>query len=123
MIGIDQHVADRLKALRQSRHMSPEEMARQMGVEVPTLIRFEAGHDRLAAACLVELARRFDVPVSSFFEGLQRTGSEEGWPTSSREAILSYLFGDLSDPQKGALLSLVKALTEEQETGERSHGT
>ena len=126
MSGIDRVVADRLRTLRQSRHLSLEQMAERMGVAVPTLVSFETGEARIAAACLVEIARRFDVPVSSFFQGLERTGtpgSPEAVPTSHRDAIISYLFGDRSEPQKRALLSLVKVLTDEPETRDRPHGT
>ena len=126
MSGIDRVVADRLRALRQSRHLSLEQMAERMGVEVPTLVSFEAGEERIAAACLVEIARRFDVPVSSFFQGLERTGfagSPEATSTSNRDAIISYLFGDRSEPQKRALLSLVKVLTDEPDARDRPHGT
>ena len=126
MNGIDRVVADRLRALRQSRHLSLEQMAERMGIAVTTLVSYEAGEARIAAACLVEIARRFDVPVSSFFQGLERTGfggSPEAGSTSHRDAIISYLFGDRSEPQKRALLSLVKVLTDEPETRERPHGT
>ena len=126
MNGIDRVVADRLRALRQSRHLSLEQMAERMGIAVTTLVSYEAGEARIAAACLVEIARRFDVPVSSFFQGLERTGpagSTEAVSTSNRDAIISYLFGDRSEPQKRALLSLVKVLTDEPETRDRPHGT
>lgn len=126
MSGIDRIVADRLRTLRQSRHLSLEQMAERMGVGVPTLMSYETGEVRIAAACLVEIARRFDVPVSSFFQGLQRTGSSgspEANSTSRRDAIVSYLFGDRSEPQRSALLSLVKVLTDEPETRDRPHGT
>ena len=123
MSVIDLVVADRLKALRQSRQMGLEQMAEQMGVEVSRLVRLEAGEERLAAACLAEIARRFDVPMSSFFEGIERTGSAETRSTSNRDAIITYLFGDLSDPQKRALLRLAKVLTEQPETREQPHGT
>jgi transcriptional regulator with XRE-family HTH domain len=126
MNGIDRVVADRLRALRQSRHLSLEQMAERMGIAVTTLVSYEAGEARIAAACLVEIARRFEVPVSSFFQGLERTGSTdspEAVSTSNRDAIISYLFGDRSEPQKRALLSLVKVLTDEPETRDRPHGT
>ena len=126
MTGVDLVVANRLRALRQSRLLSVEQVAEVMGTNAQQVLRYEACQERVGAAQLVDLARLFDVPVSNFFEGLdherQAEPPLEGSP-GKQDKITNYLFESLSDPQKDALLSLVKALGKPPDDKERSHGT
>lgn len=126
MSGVDLVVASRLRALRQSRLLTLEQVAEYLRAETQQVSRYEASDERVSATHLVDLARLFDVPISSFFEGLERVDLAEPaleGSFSSHDEIMKYLFGNLSDPQRSALLGLVKALSEQTEPKERSHGT
>ncbi len=74
--ALDKHIGKRLRALRQQRKMSLEQLAEILDVTQQQMSRYELGQHRLSAAQLYQLARAFDNNVSWFFQGY-RENSEE----------------------------------------------
>jgi transcriptional regulator with XRE-family HTH domain len=63
---IDRHVGERLRAIRESRHLSLQAMADSMGIDVVRLRAFEAG-ERLKPEVLYGIAQALGVLIAEFF--------------------------------------------------------
>ncbi len=68
---IDAHVGARLRHLRRARDMAQAELGRRLGVSFMQVQKYERGVDRVSATRLFQIARIFEVPIESFFEGLE----------------------------------------------------
>lgn len=67
---IDVHVGARLLQMRMARNMTREQLAQRIGIDVARLRAHENGAVRIDAARMLAIARVFDVPTGSFFDGL-----------------------------------------------------
>ena len=112
MADIDAAIGSRLRALRQARSMTMGEVASRLGVQHQQVHKYEMGANRVGVARLFELALLFDVPIGTFFETVQRTSVEEDAPADSRGPALVRAFSELPEPQKRAILSLVRSLSD-----------
>lgn len=68
---IDRHLGARLRHLRLARDMAQADLGKRLGVSFMQVQKYERGANRVSAARLFEIARIFDVPVGSFFDGLR----------------------------------------------------
>jgi len=59
-------LAERLRDARETRGLSQEAVARQLGLPRPAISHIENGHRRVEALELTELARIYDRPLSYF---------------------------------------------------------
>ena len=126
MGGIDVEIGRRLRALRWTRGLSMEQVAARIGIAYQQIQRYEAGSTRLSANRLFELARLFDVPIGAFFEDLERAADGSGHEApilDGRGFRLAYEFSKLSEPQKRAVLSLVRSMSEEPVASGRRDGS
>ncbi len=118
MGGIDAEIGRRVRALRLSRGLTMEQVADQLGITYQQIQKYETGFNRVSASRLFALAQVFDVSISAFFEGLQLpTGQpkQEAVFVDSRGYTLAHEFDKLSEPQKRAVLSLVRSLSDKPE--------
>jgi transcriptional regulator with XRE-family HTH domain len=69
---VDQHVGDRLRILREERHMTQETLGQHVDVTFQQIQKYERGANRISASRLLELANVFKVPIEVFFDGLPR---------------------------------------------------
>ena len=67
---IDVHIGARLQRLRLARDMAQAELGRQLGVSFTQVQKYESGANRVSATRLFQIAKVFEVPIGSFFEGL-----------------------------------------------------
>lgn len=76
---IDAHVGKKLRHIRNLRGLSQEKLAAQIGLTFQQLQKYENGTNRVSASVLYEFSNILQVPISSFFEGLedQNTKSEK----------------------------------------------
>lgn len=112
MADIDTAIGCQLRALRQARSMTLSQVAKRIGVTAQQIQKYEMGLNRVDAARLFDLSVLFAVPISAFFETLRREGGEEDGLPDSRSHVLAYEFGRLPEPQKRAVLSLVRSLSD-----------
>jgi transcriptional regulator with XRE-family HTH domain len=63
---IDRHVGERVRALREHRRLSLEELASRVGVTPAQLGAYESG-ERMAPRTLYALAEALSVPLARFF--------------------------------------------------------
>jgi transcriptional regulator with XRE-family HTH domain len=124
MGGIDMEIGRRLRMLRWSRGMTMEEVAREVGVRYQQIQKYETGANRLSANRLLVFARLFGIPVGSLFEGLDLAAGHRAPEIAidRRGFALACEFEKLSEPQKVAVLSLVRSMSDPPETAGRRDG-
>lgn len=114
---IDREIGQRLRGARALRGLSQSEVAGKVGLSFQQIQKYEAGHSRVTAAKLSELARVFRLPVAFFFG--ECSGEEHGAQPSSgllsQEAwTLAGEFERIGNPKtRQKVLDLVRALSED----------
>ena len=73
---IDVRVGARVRALRQVRGLTQQDLASSMRLTFQQVQKYEQGANRISASRIAEIANIFRVPVSYFFSGLSNI--EEG---------------------------------------------
>ena len=68
-----QKIGSFLKALRQEKKLTQEQLAEQMGVSRRTVSRWETGNNLPDLSMLVELADYYDVDLNEIFHGERRS--------------------------------------------------
>lgn len=93
-------LAERLRDARETRGLSQEAVARQLGLPRPAISHIENGHRRVEALELTELARIYDRPLSYF-------------TTDAREAQLERILRaavDLDEADRDAIIKFAEEL-------------
>src|SRR5690348_6952984 len=75
---IDVHVGTRVRLRRTLLGMSQEKLGEAIGLTFQQVQKYERGANRVGASRLYDLSRVLDVPVSFFFEDLERTTAAAG---------------------------------------------
>jgi transcriptional regulator with XRE-family HTH domain len=65
--GVDRIVGQKLRLRRTILQMSQHDLARKIGITSQQLQKYEAGHNRVSAARLYQLAEQLKVPLPWFF--------------------------------------------------------
>ena len=73
---IDAHVGKKLRHIRNLRGLSQEKLAAQIGLTFQQLQKYENGTNRVSASVLYEFSNILQVPVSSFFEGMEKQNTK-----------------------------------------------
>lgn len=68
---IDAYVGAQIKQRRSVVGMSQTELANHLGITFQQVQKYENGFNRVSASRLYEIAELLDVPLSSFFEGVE----------------------------------------------------
>lgn len=71
---IDQHVGARLRALRQARGLTPEDLSRDLSIPCSRVVALESGRLRISAELMRKLSRALQAAPAEFFEGFSVTG-------------------------------------------------
>ncbi len=82
---IDRHVGEQIRLRRLQIKMSQQALAQACNVTFQQVQKYERGSNRVSASMLVRIARRLDVPVAFFFEGLEQPAAGDG--KSSAEIV------------------------------------
>ncbi|MEY4697198.1 MAG: Helix-turn-helix domain [Pseudomonadota bacterium] len=90
---------------RLSSGLTQEDLAREFGLSIQQMDRFEGGFARIQALHLVQIARLLNVPVTAFFDEAPPDAQ-----ISSRQLSMLSSFNALPDPQQVALLNLTEAM-------------
>jgi transcriptional regulator with XRE-family HTH domain len=70
---IDQHVGARLRALRQARGLTPEDLSRDLSISCSRIAELESGRLRISAELMRKLSRALRAAPAEFFEGFSVT--------------------------------------------------
>src|SRR5438067_7557494 len=78
--NIDRIVGDNVRALRVSRGMSQSQLADGIGITFQQVQKYEKGANRISAGRLYRIARLFDVPIKSLYDGLEGVSGKGSSP-------------------------------------------
>ena len=87
---VDAHVGKRLRHRRLLAGMTQQQIAQHVGIKFQQIQKYETGANRVSASRLWDISETLEVPVSFFFEGLEREQAEE----TKKKALPSDLMGD-----------------------------
>jgi transcriptional regulator with XRE-family HTH domain len=114
---IDRHVGERIRSRRAELGLTQEQLAEALNVSYQQIQKYETGANRISAGRIFELARKLDVDLSYFFEGLplgdQPRLEHGGRQRSAIELVRK--FARIEDPNvRAAIAGLVKAIVDRQ---------
>lgn len=72
---VDQHVGERLRMKRIELGFSQTELGNRLGITFQQVQKYEKGSNRIGASRLWRISQALEVPVSWFFEGLDKLES------------------------------------------------
>ena len=87
---VDVHVGKRIRHRRWLVGMTQQQLAQHVGIKFQQIQKYETGANRVSASRLWDISETLEVPVSFFFEGLERGQAEK--PTT--ESVPSNLMGE-----------------------------
>jgi len=113
---IDQHVGERIRLRRTERGLTQEQLAAALDVSYQQVQKYETGANRISAGRIYQLARKLDVEVGYFFDGLPDGDSLPPLEHGGRQRAAIELvrkFAQIEDPEvRAAIAGLVKTLVE-----------
>ena len=128
---IDMHVGGRIRARRRIIGVSQGVLAESLGLTFQQVQKYERGANRVSASKLYEIARKLQVSIAYFFDGLAdpETAAAEGLDHGANEEVHAFLMTaegvalvealpKLPRRQRARLLALVRemaGLGEEEE--------
>jgi transcriptional regulator with XRE-family HTH domain len=113
---LKRRIGKRLRALRESRALSQEDVAAAIDRSVETVSNIERGRVLAALETLDRLSRRLDVPLVDFFDDGEAVVSPARAATDMR---LREVLRGLSDQEAEVALRQVEALTLLRRDGKR----
>ena len=114
---VDVHVGKRIRHRRWTLGTTQQQLADRVGIKFQQIQKYETGANRVSASRLWDIASALGVPVSFFFEDMERAESPGGGPADAPEgdSRLSDMPGDLlSDREALELLRSYYAIPEAQ---------
>ncbi|MEH6402986.1 MAG: helix-turn-helix transcriptional regulator [Sneathiella sp.] len=118
---IDVYVGRRVRMRRTLLGFSQVDLGELVGLTFQQIQKYEQGENRIGSSRLYDLSKALDVPIIYFFEGLEKTVSEDDGlslkkdPAARRETLeLVRAFGRIKDDDvKTAILDLITKLNQE----------
>ena len=74
-VVLDRYIGQRLRQLRHNCCADPARVSEELGIKNETLSAYEQGRASIPARSLFDLACRFNVPISYFFDGYEPLAS------------------------------------------------
>ncbi len=112
---VDRHVGERIRERRTLLGFTQEQLADALDISYQQVQKYETGANRVSAGRLFQIAKRLDVPVAYFFDGIDAAGGDrDGQPVGSSRAIIDLVrsFQQIHDDGvRGAMLNLMKNLS------------
>lgn len=119
---VDTHVGSRLRLRRTMLGLSQTELANKVGLTFQQVQKYEAGANRVSASRLFHIAEALGVPVSFFFDDMNRP--DRGWEETSpkvecdRESLeMMRHYRAIPDDQRQAVYGLVKSMARSEAHG------
>jgi transcriptional regulator with XRE-family HTH domain len=107
---VDVHVGKRVRHRRWMVGMTQQQLAEKVGIKFQQIQKYETGMNRVSASRLWDISEALSVPVSYFFEGMDRAegASENGEAVNAPPADI------LSDKEALELVRSYYAIPENQ---------
>jgi len=114
---VDAYVGERIRERRTAMGLTQDHLAGALEISYQQVQKYETGANRVSAGRLYEVAKKLDVEVSYFFEGLDEQAEvlplEHGGKNRSTIELVRN-FSHIADPHiRSALSGLVKSLVPE----------
>ena len=115
---VDVHVGKRVRHRRWMVGMTQQQLAEKVGIKFQQIQKYETGMNRISASRLWDISEALGVPISFFFEGLERSGGTEGEtvPTdfmADKEALeLVRSYYAIPETQRRRLFELARVLSD-----------
>ncbi len=115
---VDVHVGKRVRHRRWMVGMTQQQLAEKVGIKFQQIQKYETGMNRISASRLWDISEALGVPISFFFEGLERSGGteEETVPTdfmADKEALeLVRSYYAIPETQRRRLFELARVLSD-----------
>jgi transcriptional regulator with XRE-family HTH domain len=118
-------IGKRLRALREARHFTQEEIRKRTGMLRPHISRLENGHTVPSVKTLERMARALEVPINKIFLGVEQSSPPSPLPfirgtpepsfggTAAERRFLTqlrHLLGAISQTDRRLLLALAKKM-------------
>jgi transcriptional regulator with XRE-family HTH domain len=108
----DLHAGERMKTIRQSRHLTQDQLARAAGVSRSLVAQWETGRSGFAGKA-VEIAKVLEIPVK-LLKAEYQTGPLKGREVSAIEShdeqILLDAFREMATDDQACVLHMVRRL-------------
>jgi transcriptional regulator with XRE-family HTH domain len=120
---VDVHVGKRVRHRRWMVGMTQQQLAEKVGIKFQQIQKYETGMNRVSASRLWDISEALSVPVSYFFEGMDRAEDAEtvgetattppGDILSDKEALeLIRSYYAIPENQRRRLFELARVLSE-----------
>jgi transcriptional regulator with XRE-family HTH domain len=107
---VDVHVGKRVRHRRWMVGMTQQQLAEKVGIKFQQIQKYETGMNRVSASRLWDISEALSVPVSYFFEGMDRADA----PEAAGEAETHRPGDILSDKEALELIRSYYAIPENQ---------
>jgi len=87
---VDVHVGKRIRHRRWLVGMTQQQLAQHVGIKFQQIQKYETGANRVSASRLWDISETLEVPISFFFEGLEREQAQQ----SAADSVPPDLMGD-----------------------------
>ena len=87
---VDVHVGRRIRHRRWLVGMTQQQLAQHVGIKFQQIQKYETGANRVSASRLWDISETLEVPISFFFEGLEREQAQQ----SATDSVPPDLLGD-----------------------------
>jgi transcriptional regulator with XRE-family HTH domain len=113
---VDVHVGQRVRQRRWMIGMTQQQLGNKVGIKFQQIQKYETGTNRISASRLWDIAAALEVPVSFFFEGLNRDelgAYGQGDILTDKEALeLIRAYYSIPETQRRRLFDLARVLSE-----------
>ena len=96
---VDIHVGKRIRHLRLMKGVTQQQLADRIGIKFQQVQKYETGANRVSASRMWDIAVALEVPVSTFFEGIDGQSPSNAAMTLSNEALVVGRKYDRLSPQ------------------------
>ena len=87
---VDVHVGRRIRHRRWLVGMTQQQLAQHVGIKFQQIQKYETGANRVSASRLWDISETLEVPISFFFEGLEREQAQQ----SATDSVPPDMMGD-----------------------------
>ncbi len=123
---VDRLVGDRIRRRRILMGLTQDQLGESLGISYQQIQKYETGANRVSAGRLYLIAARLDVSPGWFFDPVKSDASSEDFDElGSSRLLMEFVrsFARIKDERlKTVLVSLVRAMTDEDETEAHSTG-
>jgi transcriptional regulator with XRE-family HTH domain len=121
---IDRYVGKRLREKRKYLGLSQQDLGEHIDVSIQQIQKYEKASNRISSGNLYKLAKKLEVPLNYFFEGIERNPSSNVQHLAEDQKAFSYndqhereistlikYYNEISDPTvRKKIIDLVKAM-------------